>query len=84
MTQAAAGLTQMGIGLVVLTETKIVDDRHPKAASGYTIMCSEAVSAHQGGIALLWVEDDPKFEVKLVQFQNGPNIVPCQIVTGVE
>ncbi len=30
MTQAAAGLAQMGVGLAVLTETKLVDSRHPK------------------------------------------------------
>ncbi len=40
LTQAAAGMVQIGIGLAVLVETKIVDDRHPKATSGYTIMCS--------------------------------------------
>ena len=45
LTQAAAGLAQMGVGLAVLTETKLVDDRHPKTASGYSIMCSKAVSA---------------------------------------
>ncbi len=82
--QAAAGLVQMGIGLAVLIETKNIDNRHPKAASGYTIMCSEAASAHQGGATLLWVEDDPRFEVKSVQFQNGLNIMKFQVVTGNE
>jgi hypothetical protein len=65
----------MGIGLAVLTKMKIIDDRHPNAASRYTIMCLEAASAHQGGVTLLWVEDDPKFKVESVQFQNSPNIV---------
>ena len=46
LTQAAAGLAQMEVGLAVLTETKLVDNRHPKTASGYTIMCSKAVSGH--------------------------------------
>jgi hypothetical protein len=52
-------LAQMRVGLAVLTETKLVDDRHPKTASGYTIMCSKAVSGHQGGVALVWKENDP-------------------------
>jgi hypothetical protein len=39
LTQAAAGMAQIRIGLAVLMETKIVDDRYPKATSGYTIMC---------------------------------------------
>ena len=82
LAQAAAGLAQMRVGLAVLTETKIVDDRHPKTASGYTIMCSKAVSGHQGGVALAWKEDDPKFEVESVLFNNGPNIVTFQVTTG--
>ena len=53
MKQAAAGLAQMRVGLAVLTETKLVDDRHPKTASGYSIMSSKAVSGHQGGVALM-------------------------------
>jgi hypothetical protein len=84
MTHAAAGLAQMGVGLAVLTETKLVDNKHPKTASGYTIMCSKAVSGHQGGVALMWKEDNPKFEVESVLFNNGPNIVTFQVTTGVE
>ncbi len=84
LAQAAAGLAQMRVGLAVLTETKLVDDRHPKTASGYTIMCSKAVRGHQGGVALVWKEDDPKFEVKSVLFNNGPNIVTFQVTTGDE
>jgi hypothetical protein len=84
LAQAAAGLAQMRVGLAVLTETKLVDDRHPKNASGYTIMCSKAVSGHQGGVALVWNEDDPEFEVESVLFNRGPNIVTFQVTTGDE
>jgi exonuclease III len=84
LTQAAAGLAQMGVGLAVLTEMKLVDNRHPKTASGYSIMCSKAVSGHQGGVALVWKENDPKFEVESVLFNNGPNIVTFQLTTGDE
>jgi hypothetical protein len=42
--QMAAGWAQMGIGVAVLTETKFVDDRHPKMAMGYTIMSSKVAS----------------------------------------
>ena len=75
MTQAAVGWAQMKVSLAVLTETNLVNDRHPKTASGYSIMCSKAVSGHQGGAALMWKENDPKFEVKSVLFNNGPNVV---------
>jgi hypothetical protein len=49
LTHTALGLAQMEVDLAVLTETKLVDDRHLKTASGYTIMCSKAVSGHHGG-----------------------------------
>ena len=84
LAQAAAGLAQMRVGLAVLTETKLVDDRHPKTASGYTIMCSKAVSGHQGGVALVWKENDPRFEVEFVLFNNGPNTVTFQVTPGDE
>ena len=74
----------MRVGLAVLTETKLVDDRHPKTASGYSIMCSKAERGHKGGVALMWKENDPKFEVKSVLFNNGPNIVTFQLTTGYE
>jgi hypothetical protein len=82
LTQAAAGMAQIGIGLAVLMETKIVDDRHPKAASGYTIMCLKVASCNQGGGALMWKEDNQKFKVKLVLFKNSPNILTVQLVMG--
>ena len=75
LAQAAAGLAKMKVGLAVLTETKLTDDRYPKSASGYTIMCSKAVSGHQRGVALMWKENDLKFEVESALFNNGPNIV---------
>ena len=84
MTQAAAGLAQMGVGLAVLTETKLVDDQYPKTASRYAIMCSKAVSGHQWGVVLMWKEDDPTFEVESMIFNNGPNIVNFQVTTGDE
>ena len=74
----------MKVRLVVLTELKLADNRHPKSASGYTIMCSKAVSGHQGGVTLLWKENNPKFEVKSVLFNNGPNIVTFQVTMGDE
>jgi hypothetical protein len=80
--QVAAGMVQMGVGLVVLIETKIFNNRHLNAASGYTIMCLKAMSGNQGGGALIWKEDDQKFEVELVQFNYSPNIVTFQLVTG--
>jgi hypothetical protein len=44
--QAAVGMVHMGIGLVVLTEMNIANKRYPKAALGYTVMCSKVASCN--------------------------------------
>ena len=82
LSQAATGLAQMGVDIAVLQETKFVNKKYTKAASGYTIMCSKAVSIRQGGVGLLWKEGDSRFKVELVAFKNGPNVVTFQVVTG--
>jgi hypothetical protein len=81
--QAAVGLAQMGIGAAMLTEKKFVDNWHPNMATGYTIMCSKAASCAQGGGALAWKENNPRFEVKLVLF-HGPNNLTYHLRTGDE
>ena len=75
-------MAQMGVDTAVLQETKIVNEKYTKAAAGYTIMCSKAVSTRQGGVGLLWKNGDSRFEVKSFAFKNGPNIVTFQVVTG--
>jgi hypothetical protein len=74
----------MGIGVAVLTDTKIVNNRYPKSAAGYTIMCSKMVSCAQGGVVLVWKEDNLKFEVKLVLFNHGLNTLTFQLAMGDE
>ncbi len=81
MKQAAAGLAQMGIGVAVLTKTKFVNDQYPKTVAGYTIMSSKVASCSQGGVALVWREDNLKFEVELVLF-HGPNMLTFQLMMG--
>ncbi len=83
MKQAAAGLAQMGIGVVVLTKTKFIDNQYPKVAVGYTIMSLKAASCSQGGVALAWREDNLKFEVELVLF-HGPSTLTFQLTMGDE
>ena len=40
---------QMGVGLAVVTETKIMDARYPRLALGYKILALRAASHSQGG-----------------------------------
>jgi hypothetical protein len=68
----------MGIDVAVLTVTKFVDNWYLNMAAGYTIMCSKATSCTQGGVALMWKENNLIFEVKLVLF-HGPNTLMFQL-----
>jgi len=83
LTSAAKGLAQMGVGIAVVTETKITDDRYTRLASGYKILASKAASHNQGGIALLWKENHQGFEVESAKILT-PNLLTFQFVTGDE
>jgi hypothetical protein len=83
MTSAAKGLEQLGIGLAVLMETKLTDDRYTHLASGFKILASKATSHNQGGIALLWKENHPGYEVESARIAT-PNLLTFQLVTGDE
>jgi hypothetical protein len=78
----AKGLHQMGIGCVVLTETKLTDDRYPRFVQGYHMIASRATSPQQGGIALLWREfENLGFFVEAVRIVS-PNVLTFQLVMG--
>ena len=83
MTSAAKGLEQMGVGLAVLMETKLTDDRFTRLALGFKILASKATSHNQGGIALLWKENHPGYEVESARIAM-PNLLTFQLVTGDE
>ncbi len=73
----------MGVGLAVLMETKLTDDHYTRLASGFKILASKATSHNQGGIALLWKENHPGYEVESAQIAT-PNLLTFQLVTGDE
>jgi hypothetical protein len=73
----------MGVGLAVVTETKITDVRYTRLASGYKILASKAASHNQGGIALLWKENHRGFEVESAKIVT-PNLLTFQLVPGNE
>jgi len=83
MTSAAKGLEQMGVGLAVLIETKLTDDRYTRLASGFKILASKATSHNQGGIALLWKENHPGYEVESAKTAMQ-NLLTFQLGTGDE
>jgi hypothetical protein len=79
--QMAAGLAQIGIEVAVLIETKFVDNWYHNMAAGNTILCSKAASCTQGGGALMWKENDLRFEVESVLF-HSLNSLRFQLRTG--
>ncbi len=73
----------MGVGIAVVTETKITDARYTHLASGYKILASKVASHNQGEIALLWKENHQGFEVESAKILT-PNLLTFQLVTGDE
>ena len=73
----------MGVGLAVVTETKITDARYTRLASGYKILASKVVSHNQGGIALSWKENHQGFEVESAK-NLTPNLLTFLLITGDE
>ena len=80
---AAKGLEQMGVGLAILMETKLTDDCYTRLALGFKILASKATSDNQGGIALLWKENHPGYELELARIAT-PNLLTFQLITGDE
>jgi hypothetical protein len=83
LTSAAKGLAQMGVGIAVVTETKITDACYTRLTSGCKILASKAASHNQGGIALLWKKNHKGFEVESAKVLT-PNLLTFQLVTGDE
>ncbi len=66
---------------MVLTETKLTNNRYPGFVSGYHVIALKAASPQQGGIAVLWKPGHRDFEVEAV-YLASPNILMFQLVTG--
>jgi hypothetical protein len=74
LSSAAKGLVQMGVGLAISMETNVMDDCHPRLASGYKIIISKVASHNQGGITLLWNENCGDYEVESAHI-TMPNLL---------
>jgi hypothetical protein len=44
----------MDMDIGILLEIKVTDEIYTQSSSGYSVLASNAPSAHQGGIALFW------------------------------
>jgi hypothetical protein len=70
----------MGVDLGVFLETKLTGGIYTRNSSGYSVVASNAPSAHQGGIALFW-QANKTYEVKDWCIRR-PNVLSCVVVMG--
>ena len=78
---AAQALDQMGVGVAVVQETKVMDGKHTRCTSGYKVIALSTPSWRQGGIALLWKDENAAFKVEVARIRMT-NVLTFQLVTG--
>ena len=82
MESACRALDKSGINIAVFQETKLTNDVYTRSSSGYRIVASNAPSAHQGGIALVWQEHQA-YELEEYKFYGG-NVMTFRLITEAE
>ena len=81
LVNAAKGMADMGIGCAFLSEVKISDNKYAKRPEGYEIIISRGKSKQQGGVALLWKDKHPMFEIENANARVR-NLITFQLITG--
>jgi exonuclease III len=79
---ALRGSHILGIDIIVLTETKIDDEKYTRYSHAYEIHATKAVSKSQGGVALAIRKDRGKeWDVEDLSV-NSANVIGCTLVSG--
>jgi hypothetical protein len=80
LVSALRAMEQLNMDIVLLTETKLADERYTRYSYRDDVVATKATSHHQGGVALCW----RRSEVCQVEgvCRHGPNLVSCKLVTG--
>ena len=74
------GISQANMDLGIFQETKVTDGTYTRGSEGYSVVATDALKRHRGGVAYFhWPA--PHFAVEAVH-QFGPNVVGFQLVTG--
>ena len=73
-------LSQMNVGIGVLTETKFMNKKYTKRCEGYTIKATKAESRHCGGVALIYKKQKTWTLESVKCF--GPNVIRATITMG--
>ena len=77
---ALRAVKALGVDFGLLTETKLTGGIYTRNSSGYEVLATDAVNAHQGGVAICW-RKSADFEVEETRAW-GPNVMTSQLVTG--
>ena len=77
---ALRGMAQANMDLGILQETKCTDGIYTCELAGYSIVATDALIQHRGGVAVFY-QMSPLFAVEAV-CQFGPNVVGFQLATG--
>ena len=74
------GMSQTNMGLCILQETKLTDGIYTRGSAGYSVVATDALSRHRGGVAIFY-RSGPNFAVEAAR-KFGPNVIVFQLVTG--
>ena len=73
-------MSQANMDMGIFQETKLTDGIYTRGLAGYSVVPTDALSRHRGGMAIFhWPA--PHFAVEAVQ-QFRPNVIGFQLATG--
>ena len=78
---ALRGMSQANMDRGILQETKLTDGIYTRGSAGYSVVATDALSRHRGGVAIFYCSE-PHFVVEAVE-KFGPNVIGFQLATGV-
>jgi exonuclease III len=82
LNQALRCMRMMNMDLGILTETKLTDGRHTRAAEGFDVVATKAKNKHQGGVAIFYRTDkNDKWVIEGTKC-FGPNVIRATLVSG--
>ena len=77
---ALRGTFQANMDLGILQETNLTYGIYTRGSSGYSVIATDALSRHRGGVALFY-RSEPHFVVEAVE-KFGPNVLGFQLAMG--
>ena len=73
-------MSQSNMDMGILQETKLTDGIYTRGSAGYSVVATDALSRHRGGVAIFH-RPAPHFAVEAVQ-KYGQNVIGFQLAIG--